>query len=168
MGLHRVGHAWSDLAAAAFSLSSIQYSVMSDPLQPHGLQHARLLCPSPTPGVCSNSCPLSQWCHPTILSSVVLLPHLAFKNFSLKTIGELGFWAPASCTSCLVPCNKGYTFLHHNLVSVDWPYCAQVNRPKFGHTCSRRKIVSLSSWIRRWGQKNSVWTNLVKIIVTFF
>jgi len=44
---------------------------MSDSLQPHGLQHARLPCPSPTPGACSNSCPLTQWCHPTILSSVV-------------------------------------------------------------------------------------------------
>ena len=45
--------------------------VMSDSLHPHGLQHARLPCPSPTPGACSNSCPLSQWCHPTISSSVV-------------------------------------------------------------------------------------------------
>ena len=45
---------------------------MSDSLRPHGLQHARLLCPSLSPGACSNSCPLSQWCHPTILSSVPL------------------------------------------------------------------------------------------------
>ena len=44
---------------------------MSDSLQPHGLQHDRLPCPSPSPGVCSNSCPLSQWCHPTISSSVI-------------------------------------------------------------------------------------------------
>ena len=44
---------------------------MSDFLQPHGLQHARLPCPSPTPGACSNSCPLSRWCHPTISSSFV-------------------------------------------------------------------------------------------------
>ena len=47
------------------------FSVLSDSLQPHGLQHTRLLCPSPTPGVCSNSCPLCWWCHPTISSSVV-------------------------------------------------------------------------------------------------
>ena len=46
-------------------------SVMSDSLRPHGLQHARLLCPSPSPRVCSNSCPLSWWCHPTILSFVI-------------------------------------------------------------------------------------------------
>ena len=43
-------------------------SVVSDSLQPHGLQHARLPCPSPSPGACSNSCPLSQWCHATIYS----------------------------------------------------------------------------------------------------
>ena len=40
-------------------------------LQPHGLQHARLFCPSPSPGACSSSCLLSQWCHPTISSSVI-------------------------------------------------------------------------------------------------
>ena len=52
---------------------SIQYShsVVSDSVWPHGLQHTRLLCPSPTPRACSNSCPLSRWCHPTISSSVV-------------------------------------------------------------------------------------------------
>ena len=44
--------------------------VLSDSLRPHGLQHIRLPCPSLSPGVCSNSCPLSQWCHPTISSSV--------------------------------------------------------------------------------------------------
>ena len=47
------------------------HSVVSDSLWPHGLQHARLTCPSPTPGAYSNSCPWSRWCHPTISSSVV-------------------------------------------------------------------------------------------------
>ena len=47
-------------------------SVVSDSLWPHGLQHARLLCPSLSPGVCSNSCPLSRWCYPTISSSAAL------------------------------------------------------------------------------------------------
>ena len=44
---------------------------MSDSLWPHGLQHTRPPCPSPTPGVYPNSCPLSRWCHPTISSSVI-------------------------------------------------------------------------------------------------
>ena len=54
-------------------LSSGQFSrpVMSDSLWPHGLQHARFPCPSPTPRVYSNSCPLSWWCHPTISSFVI-------------------------------------------------------------------------------------------------
>ena len=54
-----------------FSSVQFSHSVVSDSLQPQGLQHARLSCPSPTPGACSNSCPLSRWCHPTISSSVV-------------------------------------------------------------------------------------------------
>ena len=56
-----------------FPFSSVQFncSVVSKSWQPHGLQHARLPCPSPTPQACSNSCPSSQWCHPTISSSVI-------------------------------------------------------------------------------------------------
>ena len=52
---------------------SVQFSrsVMSNSLQPHGLQHARLPCPSPTLRVYSNLCPLSRWCHPTLSSYIV-------------------------------------------------------------------------------------------------
>ena len=58
-----------------FPTTSVQFShsVMSDSLQPHGLQHARLSCPSPTPRAYSNSCPLHQWCHLTISSFVMPL-----------------------------------------------------------------------------------------------
>ena len=54
-------------------LSSVQFShsVVSDSLRPHESQHTRPPCPSPTPGVYSNSCPSSQWCHPAISSSVI-------------------------------------------------------------------------------------------------
>ena len=48
------------------------HSAVSDSLWLHGLQHPKLPCSSPSPRVCSNSCPLSQWCHPTILSSLLL------------------------------------------------------------------------------------------------
>ena len=56
------------------TVSSVQSSPVAQlcpTLQPHGLQHPRLPCPSPTSGACSNSCPSSRWCHPTISSSVV-------------------------------------------------------------------------------------------------
>ena len=54
-------------------LNSVQFShsVMSNSLRPNGLQHVRPPCPSPTLRLYSNSCPLSQWCHPTISSSVI-------------------------------------------------------------------------------------------------
>ena len=64
----------SCIAGGFFTIfSSVQFShlVVSDSLQPHELQHARTPCPSPTPRVYSNSCPLSWWCHPTTSSSVV-------------------------------------------------------------------------------------------------
>ena len=54
-----------------FSSIHFSRSVMSNSLWPHESQHARPSCPSPTPGVYSNSCPSSRWCHPTISSSVV-------------------------------------------------------------------------------------------------
>ena len=65
-----------DLCFFSFSVvafNSVQFScsVVSDSFRPHGLQHVRLPCPSPTPGACSNSCPSSWWCHPTISSSVI-------------------------------------------------------------------------------------------------
>ena len=61
-----------------FNCSSVQLSrsVVSESLRPHGLLHARLPCPSPTPGACSNSCPSNQWCHTTISSTVI--PFSAF------------------------------------------------------------------------------------------
>jgi len=65
-------HKWKLIFITFISELSVQFShsVASDSLWPHGLQH-RLPCPSPTPRACSNSCPSSQWCHPTISSSVV-------------------------------------------------------------------------------------------------
>ena len=54
-----------------WTTSPVQSLSGTDSLQPHGLQHTRLPCPSPTPRACSNSCPLSWWCHPTISFSVI-------------------------------------------------------------------------------------------------
>ena len=63
---------WSLLPGGGGERGEVQLSsVLSNSLWPHGLQHARFSCPSPAPRACSDSCPLSQWCHPTISSSVV-------------------------------------------------------------------------------------------------
>ena len=75
----------------AFSLVQFSHSVMSDSLWPHGLQHARPPCPSPAPGVYSNSCPVSWWCHPNISSSchpLLLLPSVfpSIRVFSNESV----------------------------------------------------------------------------------
>ena len=64
---HREGEAWTGI----LGLVQFSCSVVSDSLQPHELQNARHLCPSPTPGLYPNSCPLSHWCHLTTSSCVV-------------------------------------------------------------------------------------------------
>ena len=85
---------------------SVSCSIMSDSLQPHGLQHTRLSCPSLSPGVYSDSCPLSWWCHPTISSSVApFSSHLqsfpasgSFLMSQLFTSGGLSSGASASAS----------------------------------------------------------------------
>ena len=75
------------------SVSSVWFtrSVMPDSVQLHGLQHPKPPCPSPTPWVYSNSCPLSQWCHPTISSSVVLFSSLPLIFSSIRVFSSESF-----------------------------------------------------------------------------
>ena len=87
------------------------HSVVSDSLQPHGLQHARLPCPSPSPAACSNSCPLSQWCLPTISSFVIpfsscLQSFLASESFLMSWLFESGGQSiRASASASALPMN---------------------------------------------------------------
>ena len=106
-----------------YFFSSIQFScsIMSDSLRLHGLQHARSPCPSATPGVYSDSCPLSQWCHPTISSSVVpfssplIFPSIGvFSSGSVLCIRWPKYW---SFSLNISPSNE-----HPGLISfrMDW------------------------------------------------
>ena len=117
--------------------SSVTHSVMSNSLQSHGLQHARLPCPSPTPGVYSNSCPLSWGCHPTISSSVVpfsscLQSFPALGSFPMSQFFTLGGqsigvsssasvlpmniqdWFPLGWTGCISLQSKGLSSIFFN------------------------------------------------------
>ena len=107
----------------AISNYSVQfsYSVMSDALRPHELQHTRPPCPPPTPGVHSNSRPLSRWCHPAISSSGVLfsschqsLPAWVFSNESTLSMRWPKYW---SFSFSIVPSKE-----HPALISfrMDW------------------------------------------------
>ena len=93
-----------------YQFSSVQLPVLSNTLWPHGLQHARLPSPSPTPWACSNSCPLSQWCHPTISSSAIpFSSHLqsfpasgSFLMSQFFSSGSQSIWASASASVLLM------------------------------------------------------------------
>ena len=92
-------------------LCSVQFSrsVVSDSLQPHESQHARPPCPSPTPGVHSDSCPSSQWCHPAISSPIIPFSsclenaelYCNYKQLQISVVWKTKFWfsviQPISC-----------------------------------------------------------------------
>ena len=84
------GHSFADRLKASVQFSR---SVLSDSFRPHGLQHARPPCPSPTPGVYSSSCPLSQWCHPTISSSVI--PFSCSQSFPAQESFQMSQFFPS-------------------------------------------------------------------------
>ena len=71
LSIYSVGLQYSMPGSHCFVYGQFSPSVVSDSLWPHGLQHARPPCPSPTPGAYSHSWPSSQWCHPTISSSLI-------------------------------------------------------------------------------------------------
>ena len=93
------------------TISSVQFShsVVSDSLQPQGLQHARPPCPLPAPRVYSNSCPLSQWCHPAISSSCpLLLPSIfpSIRVFSKESLLCIRWPKYRSFSFSINPSNK--------------------------------------------------------------
>ena len=90
--IQRTRHRWVINSSSQFSSVHFSCSLVSDSLQPHGLQHTRPPCPSPTPRVYSNSCPLSRWCHPAISSSVIPSP----PAFNLSQRHSLFKWVRSS------------------------------------------------------------------------
>ena len=90
-----------------FSSVQFSHSVLSNSLRPHGLQHTRLPCSSPTPRIYLNLCPLSQWCHPTISSSVAPFSSLKFPSIRIfsKESALHTRW-PKYWSFCISPSNE--------------------------------------------------------------
>ena len=124
---------------------------MSNSLWPHGLQHTRLPCPSPSPKVCSNSCSLSRWCHPTISASVgpfsCLQSFSASGSFPMSWLSEAVHdtikmwsdiagdhrrkWGTLIYTCCRLNCVLSKDILRTSLVSSDWESACQYRGNKF-------------------------------------
>ena len=124
----------------------ISHSAVSNSLRPHGLQHTRYLCLSPTPGACSNSCPLSQWCHPTISSSVVPFPSCLQSFPASGSFPMTQFFASsdqsigASPLASLLPMNIQDWF---PLGLAVWPLCSPRDSQESSPTPQFRSINSL-------------------------
>ena len=132
-------------------LFSVQFScsVMSNSLKPHGLQHTRLPCPSPTLKACSNSCPLSWWCHPTISSSVIpfsscLQSFPASGSFPMSQLFTSGGSSiGVSASESALPMNIQDYFLYNWLT---WSSCSPRNlKSLLQHHSSKASVLQYSA-----------------------
>ena len=145
-----VGWFQDDSSASHFSSVQFSCSVVSDSLRPHGLQHARLPCPSPTPGAYSNSCPWSWWCHPTVSSTALhilwTLFLLLWHQFHLRSPGiRSRRWG----TPVLQDHHQGLT--HPGVIQTEPAWRGESGKGGFGLTIT-------GSWRRRkeWEYRTSV------------
>ena len=171
-----------DTCIKSYCRPSVQFShsVTSDSLQPHGLQHFRLPCPSPTPRVCSSSCPLSRWCHPTISSSVIpfsccLQSCLASGSFPMsqlfvwggQSIGALASasvlpvniqdWFPLGWTGWISLQSKGLsrvfsntTLQEHQFSSAQPSFWSNSHIPSWCDSFFTGKTIALTRWTFFW------------------
>ena len=166
-----------DRDVSQFSLLQSRCSGMSDSLRPYGLQDARLPCLSPNHRACSNSCPLSQWCHPTTSSSVIpLSSHL--QSFSVsgsfqmslffasgsQSIGvsasvsiltmNIQNWLPFGWTHWISLQSKGLSRVFNTTVQKHQFFSAQL---------SSQKVMKNKKWLRncfRWKEIKTWWLNV--------
>ena len=125
-------------------------SVVSDSLQPHGLQYTRPPCPSPTPRVNSNSCPLSQWCHPTISSSVICFssclqsfpPSGSFQMSQLFTSGGQSIGVSASASVLQMNIQDWFSLGWIGLISLQSKGLSRV----FSNTTVQKQILQCSAF----------------------
>ena len=177
---------WLGTSRQTSSFSSVQFghSVVSDSLWPHGLQHTRPPCPSPTPGVYSNSCPSSRWCHRATSSSVVpfssrlqSFPMSQFFTSSDQSIGvsasasvlpiNIQDWFPLGWTSLCSPRDSQASSQHHSSkASILWRsafFIVQLSHP---YVTTGKNIASTS--LTFVGKVMSLLFNMLsRLVITF-
>ena len=129
-----------------------------DFLWPYGLQHTRLPCPSPTPGACSSSCPLNQWCHPTISSSVIPFSS-CFQSFPASgsfpvnhvfaSVGQtIQDWIPFGLTGLISLLSKGLSSVFSNTTAQKHQFfSAQLSLWSYSYIhMSAGKTIALTVW----------------------
>ena len=122
-------------------------SVVSDSA-PHGLQHSRHPCPSPSPGICSNSCPLSHWCHSTTSSSVA--PFSSCPQFPPANMWVVSKYL-LTLISNVIPSGK----------RTDSVWCQHLYTTRFWHLVLCARMYSSVSWFTVYGNLNRICTLLL-------
>ena len=120
-------------------------SVMSDSLWPHELQHAKLLCPSLPPRVCSNSCPLSWWCHPAISSPVVPFS-FCLQSFPASGYFLMSHFFPSGGQSIGASASASVLLMNIKVFPFDWLVwfpCSPRDSQEFSPTPQFKSISSL-------------------------
>ena len=164
---------------------------MSDSLWPHGLQHTRPPCPSPTPRVYSNTCPLSQWCHPTVSSSVVpfssrLQSFPASGSFQLsqffmsggQSIGVsasasvlpmIQGWFPWGLTSLISLCQRTLkSLLQHHGSKASILQCSVLFMVQHSHSyMTTGKTIALTRWTFVCKVMSLLFNMLSRLVITF-
>ena len=126
---------------------SVQFSrsVVSDCLLPHGLQHARPPCPSPTPRVYSDSCPLSRWCHPTISSSVIPLSSL-LQSFPASGYFQMSRFFASGFSFNISPSSEHQDWFPLGLTALIFLQSKGPLKSLLQHHCSKASIIPCSAF----------------------
>ena len=168
------------------------YSVMSNSLRPHGLQHTRSPCPSPTPGVYSNSCPSSWWCHPAISSSVILFSSCpqsfpASGSFQMSQLFASGGqsigvsasisvfpmntqdWSPLEWTGWISLQSKGLSsLLQHHTSKASILQCSAFFTVRLSHPyMTTGKTIALTRWTFVEKVMSLLFNMLSRLVMTF-
>ena len=174
-----------------WSLVQFSRSVVSESLQPHGLQHSRHPCPSPTPRVYSNSCPSSWWCHPTISSSVIPFTYLqsfpasgSFPMSQFFTSGSQSIgvsasasvlpmtiqdWSPLEWTGWISLQLKGLSRVFFNTTVQKHQFFGTQPSSQSSshiHTWLLEKTIAFTRWTFA-GKVISLLLNMLRLVITF-
>ena len=158
----------SDMTEKLANRLLLVHSVMSDSLRPHGLQHTRLPCLSPFPGTFSNACPLSQWCHPTTSSLLLLLSVFPkFRIFSTESTLH-NRWSKYCSFSFIISSSNEYSglisfridwfdlladqgalksLIQHHSSKASVPWCSAFFMVQLSHPhMTNGKVIALTRW----------------------
>ena len=174
----RLSRALKMLPVYCCSYCSVTKSYLT--LQPHGLQHSRLPCPSLSPGVCSHSCPLSWWCHPTISSSDTLFSSCpqsfpVSRSFPMSQLLTLGTQSIAASASVLPMNIKGWFPL--GLIGLIFSLSKGLSRvfsttiwkhQFFSTQPSLRSKSDIHTWVLEKPQLWLIWTFVRKVMSLLF